>query len=317
MALLTDYQYYENDGNAPMDANWGSYQYVSLEDIINNFMLMYQGNHEIINNLQQYQVTFFAKRGIQELNYDALREVKALELDVCDDLRFILPSNYVNWVRISIYENGILRPLSENIQINSAKAYLQDNNCNLLFDSDGNVLSGASSKIDIDRISGQKKSIYLNGNSIYDGAEGYNIDGQWYFDFQVGARYGLETETANANPTFKIDRAAGVINFSSGVAGKKIILEYVSDGMETNVTSSEGSPVFTEGNIKVHKFFEQFLYDWIAWSIVEGRYGIQEYIITRFRKRKAASWRNAKIRLNDIHPSRLLMNMRGQDKVIK
>ena len=37
MAYITDYQYYENGGNAPEDANWGSYQYVSLQDIVNNF----------------------------------------------------------------------------------------------------------------------------------------------------------------------------------------------------------------------------------------------------------------------------------------
>ena len=48
MAYITDYQYYENGGNAPEDANWGSYQYVSLEDIVNNFLLMY--NHNTSNN---------------------------------------------------------------------------------------------------------------------------------------------------------------------------------------------------------------------------------------------------------------------------
>ena len=41
MAYLNDYQYYENDGNAPADANWGSYQFVSLAEIVNNFLLMY------------------------------------------------------------------------------------------------------------------------------------------------------------------------------------------------------------------------------------------------------------------------------------
>jgi hypothetical protein len=43
-------------------------------------------------------------------------------------------------------------------------------------------------------------------------------DGAWYFEYGIGARYGLNTETANANPTFKINPKGGVINFSSGVA---------------------------------------------------------------------------------------------------
>ena len=54
MAYITDYAYYQNSGNNPNDQNWGSYQYVSLSDIVNNFMLMYQGNHELINNINRY-----------------------------------------------------------------------------------------------------------------------------------------------------------------------------------------------------------------------------------------------------------------------
>jgi hypothetical protein len=122
MAYINDYAYYANSGNNPSDSNWGSYQYVSLADIVNNFMLMYQGNHELINNINRYQVLFHAKRGIQELNYDAMKEIKILQLDITQQLRFVLPQDYVNWVRISIYENGYLKPLTENIQTNWSTA---------------------------------------------------------------------------------------------------------------------------------------------------------------------------------------------------
>ena len=101
MTYINQYQYYTNNGNAPEDANWGSYQYVSLQDIVNNFMLMYQGNHELVNNINRFQILFHAKRGIQELNYDAMKEIKVLQLDVGNNSRFILPADYVNWVRIS------------------------------------------------------------------------------------------------------------------------------------------------------------------------------------------------------------------------
>ena len=50
MAYLSQYQYYENEGAAPEDANWGSYQYISLQDVVNNFVLMYSGNHSLVNN---------------------------------------------------------------------------------------------------------------------------------------------------------------------------------------------------------------------------------------------------------------------------
>ena len=150
MAYITAYQYYENGGKNPEDANWGSYQYVSLYDIVNNFMLMYSGNHSLINNEERYKILFHAKRGIQELNYDAFKEIKILELDVCDNLRFVLPPDFVNWVRVSIYQNGVLRPLTENIQTNYSDAYLQDNNCRILFDQDGNILKPENSNIDLE-----------------------------------------------------------------------------------------------------------------------------------------------------------------------
>ena len=194
MAYITDYQYYENGGTAPQNANWGSYQYVSLQDIVTNFLLMYNGNHSLVNNEERYKVLFHAKRGIQELNYDALKEIKILELSVCNTLRYVLPQDYVNWVRISLYKDGVLRPRSENIQTNWSDAYLQDNDCRILFDIDGNIARPEFSDIDYQRITNTKKSIYLNQNNPqFDGREGWNVDGGWWFDYQIGARYGLNT----------------------------------------------------------------------------------------------------------------------------
>jgi hypothetical protein len=171
MAYLSQYEYYDNNGNQPQDVNWGSYQYVSLEDIVNNYSLMYSGNHSLVNNEERYKILFHAKRAIQELNYDAFKEIKVLELSVADSLRYVLPSDYVNWVRISLYKNGWLRPLTENIQTLSSKAYLQDNQGNILFDQNGNILEPQYSNIDFDRLTKKKKSIYLNHGHQFDGYE--------------------------------------------------------------------------------------------------------------------------------------------------
>lgn len=307
MAYLSAYQYYENEGVAPEDANWGSYQYVSLVDIVNNFMLMYSGNHSLVNNEERYKVLFHAKRAIQELNYDAFKEIKVLELSVCDTLRFVLPPDYVNWVRISLYKDGYIRPLTENIQVNSAQAYLQDNNCKILFDVDGNILKPEFSTLDIERITGTQKSIYLNKDNQFDGVEGYCCDGEWYFERTIGARYGLNNETANFNPTFGIDKKSGVINFSSDMADELCILEYVSDGMEGG----------NDSLITVNKLFEEFVYAHIRYAILSSKIGVQEYVVLRSRKEKAALLRNAKIRISNIHPGRLLMNLRSRQKWIK
>jgi hypothetical protein len=307
MAYISQYQYYENNGNSPQDANWGSYQYVSLEDIVNNFMLMYAGNHSLVNNEDRYKILFHAKRAVQELNYDAFKEIKVLELTVGENLIYVLPSDYVNWVRISLYRDGYLRPLSENIQTIYSGAYLQDNNANILFDINGNVLEPQNSTIDFDRLKGTKKSIYLNPGGQYDGQAGWNVDGVWYFDHQFGERYGLNTETANFNPTFNINKKAGVINFSSDMRDQLCILEYVSDGMENG----------NDASVSVNKLFEKYVYAYIQYEILNSKLGVQEYIVARARKEKQALLRNAKIRISNIHPGRLLMNLRGLDKMIK
>jgi hypothetical protein len=268
---------------------------------------MYSGNHSLVNNEERYKILFHAKRAVQELNYDAFKEIKVLELNVPNTLRYILPSDYVNWVRISVYENGVLRPLSENIQTLSSGAYLQDNLSNILFDQNGNALSPQNSAIDYDRITGTKKSIYLNKGNQFDNQAGYNVDGFWYFDYAIGARYGLNTETANANPTFNVDKKAGVINFDSGMSERLCILEYVSDGMESGDNSL----------ITINKLFEAYIYAYIKYEVLNAKFGIQEYVIQRAKKDKQALLRNAKIRISNIHPGRLLMNLRGLDKILK
>lgn len=301
MAYLTQFQYYSNQDN------WGDYQYVTLKDIVNNFMLMYAGNHELINNIPRHKIVWHAKRAIQELNYDAFKEIKILQLDLDDQLRFKLPYNYVNWVRVSMYENNTLMPLSQNVQALSSSAYLQDNAGDILFDENGDVLRPEFSEIDRDRILGTKKSIYLNQNSPFNGNYGYYYEGAWYFDFTVGKRFGLNTETANRNPTFVVDSKAGVINFSSDASGKSIILEYISDGMEGG----------DESLISVNKLFEEFIYADLEYRILDSKLGVQEYIVNRKRRKRSALLRNAKIRISDMHPGRLLMNLRGRDKIIK
>lgn len=307
MTYISQYEYYENNGNNPEDLNWGSYQYVSLADVVTNFLLMYSGNHSLVNNEERFKILFHAKRAVQELNYDAFKEIKVLELNVPHTLRYILPSDYVNWVRISVYENGVLRPLSENIQTLSSGAYLQDNLSNILFDQNGNALSPQNSAIDYDRITGTKKSIYLNAGNQFDNQAGYNVDGFWYFDYAIGTRYGLNTETANANPTFNVDKKAGVINFDSGMSERLCILEYVSDGMENGDNSL----------ITINKLFESYIYAYIKYEVLNAKFGVQEYVIQRAKKDKQALLRNAKIRISNIHPGRLLMNLRGLDKMLK
>jgi len=302
MAYITNYQYYTNNGVIPEDTNWGSYQYVSLADIVNNFMLMYVGNDKLVNNVERYTVLFHAKRAIQELNYDALRNIKVLELHLDDSLKMVLPPDYVNYVRISLLRQGVLLQLTENRTILSATAYLQDNDYNIIFDLNGEVVTGTS-KVDILRL---EKRLYT-GPGFYNGAYGWNYNGEWYFGYNMGGRYGLATDEANRNPKFTVNKAAGVIDFSSGVEDGYIVLEYISDGMENGDDSL----------ITINKLAEEYIYNYLKWAILSNKTMVQEYLVNRVQKAKTASLRNTKIRLSNLHPARLLMSLRGRDKIIK
>ena len=227
-------------------------------------------------------------------------------MKVFDDLKFILPSDYVNWVRISLYKDGYLRPLTENIQANSAVSYLQSSTGSLSFNADGTIQL-ADSTLDTQRVDGSQQSIYLNKNNANDASDIASENPDAWKDYNIGARYGLNTETANFNPTFRIDKKAGVINFDSTMANEQCVLEYVSDGMEGGDDSA----------VSVNKLFEDYLYAYIKYEILNNKFGVQEYIINRARKDKSSLLRNAKIRISNIHPGRLLMNLRGENKWIK
>jgi hypothetical protein len=67
----------------------------------------------------------------------------------------------------------------------------------------------------------------------------------------------------------------------------------------------------------VNKLFEKFIYAYIMYEILSTKLGVQEYIVARARKEKTSLMRNSKIRLSNIHPGRLLMNLRGLDKWLK
>jgi hypothetical protein len=294
-------QYYTNDGVNPTDSNWGTYQNVTLGDVVNNFILMYMDDGDLLTNVNRYKVLFHAKRAVQELNYDGNRQVNALQLEVGDDLKFILPPDYVNYVRISMFWGGVLYPMSENVQANSATEFLQDQAYNILFDDQGNALIGES-KLDISRIDNVNYMLCPFNNQW-----GWYVDGLWYFNYNYGARFGLNTETANTNPTFRIDKVSGVINFSSGMHNRSVVLEYISDGLYPG----------DDNQIVINKLAEEYIYSYIKWAVLNTKSNQPEYVINRARKEKVSNWRNAKIRLSNLHPGRLLMNMRGQSKWIK
>ena len=120
----------------------GNYRYISLSDIVNNFMVSYVGKDKIIPRIKRTDVLFHAKRGIQEFSYDITKVEKIQEVEVGSNLSVLMPQDYVDYIQISRIDNaGIERPLypmrftsipTESILQNADHEYLYDDDDSLL-----------------------------------------------------------------------------------------------------------------------------------------------------------------------------------------
>jgi|TARA_B110000908_G_scaffold26227_1_gene30403 hypothetical protein len=288
---LTQSEYYQNSGNEPTNDNWGTYQYLLLEDIINNFLLTYVGDDKVINKVERNEVVFHAKRGLQEIHYDALREVIGFEAQVPQTLQMHLPHDFVSLVKVSYVGNdGLTHDIMQNFNSKITKSYLQDNTAqkNILLDANGNALTGTP---------------VIETNWKNKGSDSLGSSGK----SSRGGRFGMDGSTANSNGSYLIDKNSGMILFSSNLQEQNIIIQYVSDGVYG----------LSDSEIKVHKLAETFMYEYLQSIILKSKFGVQEYIVRRTSKQSSAALRNAKIRLNSIKLSELTQILRGRDKWIK
>ena len=108
MGLLdgtTQKQYYQ--GN-----DFGDYQFVSLNDIINQFQIMYVGEDKLIPKAKRADIAFHAKRALAELSFDTFKSIKSQQIVVPPSLTMVLPHDYVNYTKISrVDSTGIKRVL--------------------------------------------------------------------------------------------------------------------------------------------------------------------------------------------------------------
>jgi hypothetical protein len=107
------------------------------------------------------------------------------------------------------------------------------------------------------------------------------------------------------NGWFNMDERKGKMSFSSNLAGKLIVLEYVSDGLGYDLDT------------KVPKMAEDALYAHILYSIISTRVNQPEYVVQRLKVDRRAKLRNAKIRLSNIKLDEIVQVMRGKSKWIK
>jgi len=106
MGLLNQQEQAYHDGN-----NFGNYQFTSLDNIINQFIIAYVGEGKIISKIKKSDVAFHAQRAMQELSFDTFKSIKAQEITVPASLQMILPHDYVNYTKISWVDSAGIKHL--------------------------------------------------------------------------------------------------------------------------------------------------------------------------------------------------------------
>jgi len=284
------------------DPNSESYVYISLEQMINNFMANNVGDHLVLNNVTRYQVIYQFKQALKQFTFDVLNEIRAIELELGDTLEITLPPDYVNYVRISWLNKhtGEFHPLSVNRNTNPfVQGYLQDHDYEILFDNDGFPLEGTSYTETVNdslphNQTDSCRQYYLacGGGCVSCTCGRPNV---WNFD-----------TTKNYNGTFNIDNRNKKIHFSSDNLSRTIILEYVSDGLE----------YADSDDVKINKLAETALIAMVYAELIEMQLGVPEYKVKEARKKANTLLRNAKIKCSNIKIPQIAEIMRGRKKWI-
>ena len=294
-----------------VEKNYGSYAYVTLNNIINNFIVAYVGQGKLIPSVKRTDLVFHAKRGLQEFSYDTLKSIKSQELTIPPSLSLPLPQDYVNYVRASWIDalgvQHIIYP-TNNLTDSPYKMPVQDQSGVPTQDNFGEDIEGTSiveerwKTNNTALISQEFNQDQYNAGLDWWGYE-WGYGGMWYWGY--GQLYGIEPQTAQFNGWFNMNEREGKISFSSNLVSQLIILEYISDGLAYDLDS------------RVPKLAEDAMYAYMLHAVISTRANQPEYIVQRLKRESSSKLRNAKIRLSNIKLDEITQVMRGKSKWIK
>ena len=286
--------------------NYGSYEYITLNNIVNNFIVAYVGAGKLIPSVKRTDLVFHAKRALQEFSYDTLKSIKSQELTIPPSLSVVIPQDYVNYVRMSwIDMAGVQRIIypANNLTDSPYRTPVQDSEGIPTQDNFGENIQGTS--ITEDRWKSNSQGILqgeFNASVDWAGFD-WGYGGMWNFGY--GQLYGIDPQYSQINGWFNMNDREGKISFSSNLVGKLIILEYISDGLAYDMDS------------RVPKLAEAALYAYLSHAVLASRINQPEYIVQRLKREASSKLRNAKIRLSNIKLGEIVQVMRGKSKWIK
>lgn len=272
------------------DSQWGDYQYTTLKDLVNDFMFEITDDSNV-KNVNRNKVVYHAKKVVQELYFDVANEVISTEFELNPSLIIAIPHDFVQYVMIGwVGEDGKKHPMAMDNSHNLARAYLQDDQYNYLYDDQGDILWGSHI---------QDTETLLSNKGEIDELLRYN-------DFRH-PDFNLDRSKLFKNGSYTIDKDRGLIQFSSSVEGRTIFLDYISDGLFQ----------LEDSEIKLHKEAAMAALDYIYWALIKRNKNIPRNEKEGARRDYFNSRRIAKRRIKPIRYEEIRQVMKAQDKMIK
>ena len=265
----------------------GGYQYTSLKTIVDNMLLEAEDDDSYIKNVKRSRIVNYAKQAIRTVTRQAANEVFAVEVTVPTSLSWVLPQDYVNYKRISVVitdkNTGSLRLylLDINRNINIATGYLQDDAGDLLFDDTGQILTADSSN-------------------------GYSRPYKRY-TFSDEYQPTLDTSKLSKYGEFVIDEKRGTILFSSDLSEQEVVIEYVSDGLQAELSEDE---------ITIHKYLRDTVENWIYYSCIERKRNVPANEKQRALLRYKTTLHQAKLARADFNLLQISRVLRSRSMTI-
>ena len=270
MAPQIPQDYYENE------ELHGGYQYVTLKTVVDNMLLEAEDDDSYIKNVKRSRIVNYAKQAIRTVTRQAANEVFAVEVTIPTSLSWVLPQDYVNYVRISVVvtdkNTGSLRlyPLDVNRNIGE-----------LLFDDAGQILTADSS------------NGYARPYKRYAFSDEYQPT--------------LDTSKLSKFGEFVIDEKRGTILFSSDLSEQEVVIEYVSDGLQAELSEDE---------ITMHKYLRDTVENWIYFSCIERKRNIPANEKQRALLRYKTTLHQAKLARADFNLLQISRVLRSRSMTI-
>ena len=217
---------------------------VTIDQIVNDFILTGSGD-DYVADASNTVVRNFALRGIREMGFDMLKQVKSLKLTINKTLNTVdLPDDFVDLIKIGIVgQDGLVHVFGENKNINISNKYKTDAAGNPI-DSDSDGVYDRERDRDVTNVGEGFKQYdsYVFRNYLYESTEGrlYGVGGGQY-----GGEYRMNAEDNR-------------IELGTGIDATQVVVEYIADEARSS-------------NPRIHLYAENALRSYMYYRLIERK----------------------------------------------